>query len=374
MAAQHLISDLNKPTPCSSENSRGQSFGTSGYTESDSTARKPRVPIAGRPGRPRRRFATLLADKAYSSAAFRQTCRERGTEPIIPKPKTTGIKGLGKLRYVVEQTFALLHPFRRLAVRGERRLDIHDGFVSLACVLICRRRLINWTEQRSCQQLFRMGAAASSAAVETLAVTPPGVDLLACRCCDERMLMTTYAEQLAGRDTGWWRAAVRQAATWISPQRPAIDLSRQIPISQTTLQATALLVYGLTRSRLADPRSLHASEVLDWVTAHQLPTPPEPEQVSNDDLAVALRRWRTELDHAIARQQHDIADLLRAAGHDVPQPGLRGLDRNSPDPVVMTWLTLVDTDGPDVEQRTMFDRYPTPMLSLGLTSLIDTIS
>ena len=107
-------------------------------------------PIAGRPGRPRRRFATLLADKAYSSAAFRQACLERGTEPIIPKPKTTGIKGLGKLRYVVEQTFALLHQFRRLAVRWERRLDIHDGFVGLTCVLICWRRLINWTDQRSC--------------------------------------------------------------------------------------------------------------------------------------------------------------------------------------------------------------------------------
>jgi transposase len=61
-------------------------------------------PIAGRPGRPRRRFDMLLADKGYSSEAFRQACRERGTEPIIAKPKTPHIKGLGKLRYVVEQT------------------------------------------------------------------------------------------------------------------------------------------------------------------------------------------------------------------------------------------------------------------------------
>jgi transposase len=100
-------------------------------------------PIAGRQGRPRRRFDALLADKAYSSEAFRQACRDRGTEPIIPKPRTRGIKGLGKLRYVVEQTFALLHQFRRLAVRWERRLDIHDSLVSLACALICWRRLIN---------------------------------------------------------------------------------------------------------------------------------------------------------------------------------------------------------------------------------------
>lgn len=57
------------------------------------------------------------------------------------------MKGLGTLRYVVEQTFALLHQFRRLAVRRERHLNTHDGFVSLACALICWRRLINWTRQ-----------------------------------------------------------------------------------------------------------------------------------------------------------------------------------------------------------------------------------
>jgi hypothetical protein len=66
-----------------------------------------------------------------------------------PAPRRKGLKGLGKLRYVVEQTFGLLHQFRRLAVRWQRRLDIHNGFVSLACALICWRRLINWTTQRS---------------------------------------------------------------------------------------------------------------------------------------------------------------------------------------------------------------------------------
>ena len=101
-------------------------------------------PIAGRRGRPRRRFDVLLADNGYDSDAFRRACRDRGTEPIIPKRMTTGVKGLGKLRYVVEQSFALLHQFRRLAVRWERRLDIHDGLVSLACVLICWRRLVRW--------------------------------------------------------------------------------------------------------------------------------------------------------------------------------------------------------------------------------------
>ena len=107
-------------------------------------------PVAGRRGRPRRRFAVLLADKGYDSRSFRDACLHRRTEPIIPQRGTTGIKGLGKLRYVVEQTIGLLHQFRRLAVRWERRLDIHNGFISLACALISWRRLINWTTQRSC--------------------------------------------------------------------------------------------------------------------------------------------------------------------------------------------------------------------------------
>jgi transposase len=84
----------------------------------------------------------LLADKGYSSEAFRQACRERGSEPIIAKPKTPNMKRLGKLRYVVGKTFALLHQFRRIAVRWERRLDIHDGLVRLACAMTCWRRLI----------------------------------------------------------------------------------------------------------------------------------------------------------------------------------------------------------------------------------------
>ncbi|MFE1291118.1 hypothetical protein [Streptomyces sp. NPDC058751] len=42
---------------------------------------------------------------------------------------------------LVEQTFALLHQVKRLAVRWERRTELQDAFVSLACGLICWRRL-----------------------------------------------------------------------------------------------------------------------------------------------------------------------------------------------------------------------------------------
>jgi hypothetical protein len=69
-------------------------------------------------------FPVLLADKGYDSHAFRKACRRRRTEPIIPRRGGKDIKGLGRLRYVVEQAVGLLHQFRRLAIRWERRLDI----------------------------------------------------------------------------------------------------------------------------------------------------------------------------------------------------------------------------------------------------------
>ncbi|WP_405904096.1 hypothetical protein OG696_35905 [Streptomyces sp. NBC_00656] len=36
---------------------------------------------------------------------------------------------------------ALLHQFKRLTVRWELRLDLHEALISLGCTLICWRRL-----------------------------------------------------------------------------------------------------------------------------------------------------------------------------------------------------------------------------------------
>ncbi|MFE9687780.1 hypothetical protein [Streptomyces sp. NPDC006285] len=36
-----------------------------------------------------------------------------------------------------------LHWFRRLRIRWEIRDDIHEAFLSLACGIICWRRLVN---------------------------------------------------------------------------------------------------------------------------------------------------------------------------------------------------------------------------------------
>ncbi|MFD5559101.1 IS5 family transposase [Kitasatospora griseola] len=100
-------------------------------------------PVAGRVGHPRKRPDALLGDKGYDSNPNRQELRKRRILPVISRKGAPDILGLGKLRYVVEQTFAQLHQFKRLAVRWERRLDLHNAFVSLACALICWRRLNN---------------------------------------------------------------------------------------------------------------------------------------------------------------------------------------------------------------------------------------
>jgi transposase len=46
-------------------------------------------------------------------------------------------------QWLIERTFAWLHAFKRLRIRSERRVDIHQGLLSLACSVICLRMLNN---------------------------------------------------------------------------------------------------------------------------------------------------------------------------------------------------------------------------------------
>jgi transposase len=97
--------------------------------------------VRGARGRPRRRPATLLADRGYDSQPHRQALRARGIRPIIAKRKTEHGSHLGKERWVVERTLSWLHQYRRLRIRYERRADIHEAFLGRACSLICVRLL-----------------------------------------------------------------------------------------------------------------------------------------------------------------------------------------------------------------------------------------
>ena len=97
--------------------------------------------VRGRRGRPRRKPETVFADRAYDHDKYRKQVQAVGITPVIARRGTGHGSGLGKYRWVVEQTFALLHWFRRLRIRWEIRDDIHEAFLTLACALICWRRL-----------------------------------------------------------------------------------------------------------------------------------------------------------------------------------------------------------------------------------------
>ena len=97
--------------------------------------------IGGKAGAPRYRFDELYADRAYDSEPDREALREVGIKPMIPKRRSEHGSGLGKIRWVVERTISWLHQFRRLRIRYERRLDIHEAFLTIGCILICHRML-----------------------------------------------------------------------------------------------------------------------------------------------------------------------------------------------------------------------------------------
>jgi transposase len=120
-------------------------FTLTGGNRHDSTQLLPLVDgvpsVAGRVGRPRRRPNRVYADRAYDYPTYRRQLCRRGIKPEIARRNTEHGSGLGRFRWVVERTFAWLHQFRRLLVRYERRAEIHEAFLAIACSLICWRRL-----------------------------------------------------------------------------------------------------------------------------------------------------------------------------------------------------------------------------------------
>lgn len=97
--------------------------------------------IRGKPGRPLSRPKEVLGGRGYDSHLYRQTLSARGIASALAKRNTEHGSGLGVCRYVVEQTLALLHQFRRLRVRYDKRDDVHESFMQLGCSMICWRRL-----------------------------------------------------------------------------------------------------------------------------------------------------------------------------------------------------------------------------------------
>ncbi len=94
-------------------------------------------PVRGTRGRPRRRFDRVQGDRAYDSRRHRSQVRKRGSRPVLAKRGTAPGSGLGVYRWVVERAESWVHKYRHLKMRYDRRDDIHEAFLAIACTLIC---------------------------------------------------------------------------------------------------------------------------------------------------------------------------------------------------------------------------------------------
>ena len=98
-------------------------------------------PIKGKVGAPLRKPQEVMGDRGYHDDNRRMMLSCRGIATAIARRGRPHGSGLGIFRYVVEQTIALFHQFRRLRTRFDKRDDIHEAFMSLGCSMICWRRL-----------------------------------------------------------------------------------------------------------------------------------------------------------------------------------------------------------------------------------------
>lgn len=88
-------------------------------------------------------------DKACDHRRCRKECLARS---IIPRIARRGVEisaRLGRRRRVVERTFGRFSKVRRLAIRHDRRADIHMAFSKLATAIICMNQI-----RRFCQALL----------------------------------------------------------------------------------------------------------------------------------------------------------------------------------------------------------------------------
>lgn len=99
-------------------------------------------PIKGARGRPRRRPDVLYADRADDHRSHRRELRRRGITARIARRGTDHGSGLGRHRWPVEQTIALIHRYKRLLICFDRTLESHQAWLDIACCLICWRRLV----------------------------------------------------------------------------------------------------------------------------------------------------------------------------------------------------------------------------------------
>jgi transposase len=100
-----------------------------------------RPAVGGRPGPPRELPERLQGDAGYDSEPLRVVLRWLGVTPVLNRRGSGHGSGLGQLRWYIERTIAWLHAFGRLRRRLDRRTEMQEAFLRLACSLICLRLL-----------------------------------------------------------------------------------------------------------------------------------------------------------------------------------------------------------------------------------------
>lgn len=113
------------------------------------------VSVAGKAGRPRKRFARVAGDKAYDSESVREDIRRRGSQPVIGHrkqrdggypPSAAGFdKDTYRQRNVVERLFAKLKEFRRIATRYDKLAESFECFILLGFIKLWLRDLLPYT-------------------------------------------------------------------------------------------------------------------------------------------------------------------------------------------------------------------------------------
>ncbi len=71
----------------------------------------------------------------------RQALSRRHIKVRIARKRIESSDRLGRHRWVIERTLAWLHRYRRLTIRYERRVNLHQAFLTLGCALICFNHL-----------------------------------------------------------------------------------------------------------------------------------------------------------------------------------------------------------------------------------------
>lgn len=96
-----------------------------------------------------RKPVRIVADRAYDSKPLLTRLAKKGIQLIAPHRKnrrsqpTQDGRCLRRYtkRWIVERTNSWLQNFRRVQTRYDRQLALYQGFVTLACALICLRKI-----------------------------------------------------------------------------------------------------------------------------------------------------------------------------------------------------------------------------------------